>query len=134
MLSNGSWVGEVVQIADTPAGLRVEKIWIAADVGTAIDPQIIKAQLTSAAIFSLSAAMGQEITFADGMVEQTNFPEHDPLHNSQCPESEVVVLENYHKMGEVGAPPVAPALTSAIYALTGNRIRSLPLSNEVSFA
>ena len=136
-LSNGSWVGEVVQIADTPAGLRVEKIWIAADVGTAIDPDIIKAQLTSAAIFGLSAAMGQEITFADGMVEQTNFPDNDSLRISQCPEFEVAVLENYHKMGgvgEVGAPPVAPALASAIFALTGNRIRSLPLSKAVSFA
>jgi isoquinoline 1-oxidoreductase beta subunit len=136
-LSFGSWVAEILQIADTPSGLRVEKIWIAADVGIALDPDIIKAQLTSAAIFGLSAAMSQEITFADGMVEQSNFHDFDSLRIFQCPEFEVAVLENFHKMGgvgEIGVPPVAPALANAIFALTGKRIRSLPLSKEVAFA
>ena len=136
-LSFGSWVGEIVQVADTPSGIRIEKVWIAADVGTALDPDIIEAQLISAAIYGLSAAMGQEITFADGMVEQSNFHDYDAMRISQCPAFEVAILENFHKMGgvgEVGTPPAAPALANAIFALTGKRIRTLPLSKEVTFA
>jgi isoquinoline 1-oxidoreductase subunit beta len=136
-MSFGSWVAEVVQVADTPAGIRIEKVWIAADVGTALDPGIIEAQLTSGAIFGLSAAMMQEVTFADGMVEQSNFHDYDAMRMHQAPEFEVAVLENYHKMGgvgEIGTPPAAPALANAIFALTGKRIRSLPLNKEVAFA
>lgn len=136
-LSFGSWVGEIVQVADTPSGIRIEKVWIAADVGTAIDPGIIEAQLTSGAVFGLSAAMGQEITFADGMVEQSNFHDFDAIRIFQCPQFEVAILENYHRMGgvgEVGTPPAAPALANAVFALTGKRIRRLPLAAEVAFA
>ncbi len=136
-LSFGSWVGEIVQVAETPAGIRIEKVWIAADVGTALDPGIIEAQLISGAIYGLSAAMGQEITFADGMVEQSNFHDFDAMRIFQCPVFEVAILENFHKMGgvgEVGTPPAAPALANAIFALTGKRIRTLPLSKAVAFA
>jgi isoquinoline 1-oxidoreductase beta subunit len=136
-LSFGSWVGEIVQVAETPGGLRVEKVWIAADVGTAIDPGIVEAQLISGAIFGLSQAMGQEVTLAGGMVEQSNFHDFDALRINQCPEFEVAILENHHKMGgagEIGTPPAAPALANAIFALTGERIRSLPLSRTVTFA
>jgi isoquinoline 1-oxidoreductase beta subunit len=136
-LSFGSWVAEVVQIAETPSGIRIEKVWIAADVGTAIDPGIIEAQLISGAIYGLSAAMMQEITLSDGAVEQSNFHDYDAIRINQCPAFEVAILENFHKMGgvgEVGTPPAAPALANAIFALTGKRIRSLPLNKEVSFA
>jgi isoquinoline 1-oxidoreductase beta subunit len=136
-LSFGSWVGEIVQVAETPAGLRVEKVWIAADVGTAIDPGIIEAQIVSGAIFGLSQAMGQEITLAGGQVEQSNFHDFDSMRINQCPEFEVAILENHHKMGgvgEIGTPPAAPALANAIFALTGERIRRLPLSHSVAFA
>ncbi|RWF13599.1 MAG: xanthine dehydrogenase family protein molybdopterin-binding subunit, partial [Mesorhizobium sp.] len=80
---------------------------------------------------------GQEITFADGMVEQSNFHDYDAMRIFQCPAFEVAILENFHKMGgvgEVGTPPAAPALANAVFALTGKRIRTLPLSKEVTFA
>jgi isoquinoline 1-oxidoreductase beta subunit len=137
VLSFGGWVAEVIQIANTPSGIRIEKVWIAADVGTALDPGIIEAQLISGAIYGLSAAMMQEITFADGMAEQSNFHDVDAMRIHQSPAFEVAILENHHKMGgvgEIGTPPAAPALTNAIFALTGKRIRSLPLSKEVTFA
>ena len=95
-LSFGSWVGEIVEVADTPSGIRIEKVWIAADVGTALDPGIIEAQLVSGAIYGMSSAMGQEITFADGMVEQSNFHDYDAMRINQCPSFEVAVLQNYH--------------------------------------
>jgi len=136
-LSFGSWVAEVVQVADTPQGIKIEKMWIAADVGQAIDKGILETQLTGGAVFGLSAAMFQEITFKDGMVEQSNFNDYDSMRLWQAPEFEVAILENFHKMGgagEVGTPPAAPALANAIFALTGKRIRSLPLNKEVTFA
>ncbi len=136
-LSFGSWCGQVIQVADTPAGIKLEKMWIAVDVGTAIDPRIIESQLVSGAIYGLSAAMGQEITFRDGKVEQSNFHDFDAMRMFQCPAFEVAILENFHRMGgvgEVGTPPAAPALANAIFALNGKRIRSLPLNREVAFA
>jgi isoquinoline 1-oxidoreductase beta subunit len=81
--------------------------------------------------------MMQEVTFADGMVEQSNFHDFDAMRINQAPEFEVAILENFHKMGgvgEIGTPPAAPALANAIFALTGKRIRSLPLNKEVAFA
>jgi len=136
-LSFGSWCAQVIQIAETPAGIKLEKMWIAVDVGTALDPRIIETQMISGAIYGLSAAMHQQITFADGMVEQSNFHDFDALRMHQSPAFEVAILENFHKMGgvgEVGTPPAAPALANAIFELTGKRIRSLPLNNEVAFA
>lgn len=136
-LSFGSWCGQVIQIADTPDGIKLEKMWIAVDVGTAIDPGIIEAQMFSGAIYGLSAAIGQAITFKDGMVEQSNFHDFDAMRIFQAPQFEVAVLENYHKMGgvgEVGVPPAAPALANAVFALTGKRVRSLPLASAVKFA
>lgn len=135
--SFGSWVAEIVEVAQTDRGIRLEKVWIAADVGTAIDPGNIEAQLVSGAIFGLSAAMNQQVTFADGMVEQSNFHDFDAMRIFQCPQFEVAILESAPNMGGVGeiaTPPAAPALANAVFALTGRRVRQLPLSREVTFA
>jgi isoquinoline 1-oxidoreductase beta subunit len=136
-LSFGGWVAEVVQVADTPAGIRIEKVWAAADIGIVLDPGIVEAQIVSGAIYGLSAAMGQEITFSNGAAEQSNFHDFDAMRMNQCPEFEVAILVSSPKMGgvgEIGTPPAAPALANAIFALTGKRIRDLPLSREVRFA
>lgn len=136
-LSFGSWCGQVIQIADTPAGIKLEKMWIAVDVGTALDPGIIETQLTSGAVYGLSAAMGQAITFEDGRVAQSNFHDFDAMRIFQAPEFEVAILENFNRMGgvgEVGVPPAAAALANALAVLKGKRFRSLPLSREVAFA
>ena len=136
-LSFGSWVAQVIQVADTDAGIRIEKVWCAADVGTALDPGNLEAQMMSGIVYGLSAAMGEEITFADGMAEQGNFDSFDAMRMRQCPVMEVRILENSPKMGgagEPGTPPSSPALANAIFAATGKRVRKLPLSGEVTFA
>lgn len=136
-LSFGSWVAEVVEVADTPEGVKIEKVWIAADVGTALDPGIIEAQLVSGAVFGLSSAMNQEVTLKDGRVEQSNLHDFDAMRIHQCPDFEVAILENHPKMGgvgEIGTPPAVAALANAVSRLKGKRFRSLPLSKEVAFA
>jgi isoquinoline 1-oxidoreductase beta subunit len=136
-LSFGAWVAEVVEISHSDDGIKIENVWCAADVGLALDPGIIKAQLESAIIYGLSSAMGQEITFEDGMVEQTNFDSYDAMRMVQCPKIHTAILENAEHMGgvgEIGTPPSIPALANAIFAATGKRIRTMPLSKEVEFA
>ncbi|MEC9342937.1 MAG: molybdopterin cofactor-binding domain-containing protein, partial [Pseudomonadota bacterium] len=136
-LSFGSWVAEIVQVRDGEDGMAIEKVWCAVDIGEALDPDIIKAQMMSGIVFGLSSAVGQEITFADGMVEQSNFHDFDALRMNQCPDIEVDVLETYHRMGgagEPGTPPSVPALANAVFAATGKRVRTLPLNREIAFA
>jgi isoquinoline 1-oxidoreductase subunit beta len=136
-LSFGTWVAQVAQVALEGDAIRVEKVWCAADVGTALDPRIIEAQMQSAIIFGLSAAMGQEITFKDGRVEQSNFPDYEAMRINQAPAIETAILQNspwLGGVGEPGTPPSLPALGNAIFAATGKRIRELPLSKQVKFA
>ncbi|MCO6388205.1 molybdopterin cofactor-binding domain-containing protein [Aliihoeflea sp. 40Bstr573] len=136
-LAFGSWVAQIVEIAETPAGIRIEKTWIAADVGIALDPSIIEAQLVSGAVFGFSSAMNQEITLREGRVEQSNFHDYDAMRMHQCPRFEIAILENAEKMGGVGelsTPTSIAALANAVFALTGKRVRQLPLSREVAFA
>ena len=135
--SFGSPTAQVVQVSESGNGVRIDKVWCAIDVGLALDPSIIEAQVQSGIVYGLSAAMTGEITFAEGRVVETNFDSYAPLRLHQCPEIEVRVLQSGVRMGgvgEPGLPPVAPALANALFALTGERHRELPLSKAVRFA
>jgi isoquinoline 1-oxidoreductase beta subunit len=136
-LSFGVPTAQVIEVAQTPAGLRMTNAWAAVDVGVALDPANIAAQVQGGMIYGLSAAISGEITFANGYVQQTNFPDYDGLRMWQCPPIAVQILENGTKIrgiGEPGTPPAAPALANAIFALTGQRIRALPLNKAIDFA
>ena len=81
--------------------------------------------------------MNQQITLSGGQVEQSNFHDFATMRFHQSPHFEVAILENYHKIGgagETGVPAAMAALANAVFALTGKRVRELPLSREVSFA
>ncbi len=135
-LSFGAWTAEVIEVSLLDGEVKIENVWCAVDVGTALDPSIVKAQLQSGIIYGLSAALGQEITFADGQAEQTNFDTYDAMRMSQCPNIEVEVLENAKHLGgagEPGTPPAIPALANAIHAATGKRLRQMPLSKDIDF-
>jgi isoquinoline 1-oxidoreductase beta subunit len=137
MLSFGTWVAQVVQVAAGENGaIRIEKVWCAADPGLVLDPRNFEAQIISGIVFGLSQALGQRISFKDGEVQESNFFDFDAMRMAQAPEIEVAILETAPKMGgagEPGTPPALPALANAIFALTGKRIRSMPLSDEVTF-
>jgi isoquinoline 1-oxidoreductase beta subunit len=128
--SFGTPVAEIVEVVDEDGDIRINKCWIACDVGTALDPSIIEAQMISGAIYGMSAAAQGEITFTDGMVDQWNFPDYDALRMHNTPSFEVQILESGHGIGgvgEPGTPPSMPALGNALYDLTGTRATELPL-------
>jgi isoquinoline 1-oxidoreductase subunit beta len=136
-LSFGVPTAQVIEVMDTPDGLRLTQAWAAVDVGRALDPGNIEAQVQGAMVYGLSAALRGEITFADGMAEQVNFWDFEPMRLPQCPPITVRILENQSNIrgvGEPGLPPAAPALGNAIFALTGQRLRTLPFAKAISFA
>ncbi|OUD08733.1 isoquinoline 1-oxidoreductase [Marivivens niveibacter] len=133
--SFGTPVAQVIEVRDTDAGIKIDKAWIACDPGTALDPSIIHAQMMGGCIFGLSAATNGQITFTDGEVDQWNFPDYDGLRMHNAPEIEVAILENadgISGVGEPGTPPAAPALANALFDLTGQRARRLPLGLDYS--
>jgi isoquinoline 1-oxidoreductase subunit beta len=135
--SFGSTCAQVVEVIDQGGAVRVSKIWAAIDVGTAINPELIRRQVESAIVYGLSAAMFEEITFKDGAVQQSNFSDFEALRMHQMPRIEVAVLEgqaNIGGVGEPGLPPVIPALGNAIFDLTGKRLRTMPFNKGVKFA
>ena len=133
----GTAVAMVVEVQDTNGTIGINKVWIACDVGTALDPSIIEAQMISGAIYGLSAAMQGEISFSDGQAEQQNFPDYDALRMHTTPRFEVAILENAPHLGgvgEPGTPPSMPALGNALFDLTGIRARHLPFIKTYDLA
>jgi isoquinoline 1-oxidoreductase beta subunit len=131
--SFGTPVAMVIEVVDEDGSIRISRAWIAADLGTILDPGNLEAQLYGGMIYGLSAAVYGEITFADGAVEQGNFPDYDALRIHNTPVTEVKVMESGGHIGgagEPGTPPSMSALTNAIFDLTGKRARTLPLMNE----
>jgi isoquinoline 1-oxidoreductase beta subunit len=131
--SFGSIVGQVVDLSmPSEAEIKLEKITAVVDCGMAINPLTIKAQIEGAMIFALTAAMYGRIDVADGQVVQQNFPDYEMVRLNQVPPVEVIILENGEigGIGEPGVPPLAPALTNALYRATGKRFRKLPLMDE----
>lgn len=129
-----SYVAQVVEASVEKNGnVRVHRVVCAVDCGRVINPDIVKAQMEGGIIFGLTAALKTEITLEDGRVQQKNFHDYQMLRMFESPEIEVFIVpseENPTGVGEPGVPPVAPALTNAIFAATGKRIRRLPIRSS----
>jgi isoquinoline 1-oxidoreductase beta subunit len=129
--SYGSIVGQVAEVS--VAGdktIRVHRVFCVIDCGTPVNPNLIRQQAESGIIFGLSAALYQEITFAGGVVEQKNFRDFPVVRMADCPAIETDIMasaEAPQGAGEVCTPPIAPAVANALFALTGQRLRALPL-------
>lgn len=131
--SFGTPVAQVIEVADQDGQIAIKNAWIAADLGTAVDPRNVEAQLFSGLAYGLSAACFGEITFDGGAVQQENFPDYDAIRMPSMPRVEVAVLQEQKHMGgagEPGTPPAAPALANAVFDLTGTRARRLPLMHD----
>jgi len=128
--SFGSIVAQVAQVSVENGEIRVQRVVCAIDCGIAVNPNIIAQQMESAVLFGLSAALGGEITFKEGRVEQANFHDYPVLRMGQEPHVETIIIasaEHPEGVGEPGTPPIAPAVANAVFSLTGKRLRSLPL-------
>jgi CO/xanthine dehydrogenase Mo-binding subunit len=128
----GTIAAQVAEVSvDAATGqVRVHKVWATVDCGRAINPRGIEAQVQGGVIFGLSAALYGQIDIEAGRPIQSNFDTYRLLRMSEAPEVDVAILESgadITGMGEPGVPPIAPAVCNAIYRLTGQRVRSLPI-------
>ncbi|MGJ8564620.1 MAG: molybdopterin cofactor-binding domain-containing protein [Alphaproteobacteria bacterium] len=125
-------VAEVVTVDMNSGEPKVTKVVCAADAGMAVNPDGFAAQMESGIIYGLTAALYGEITIEDGAVEQSNFHDYQMVRMDDAPDIDVVILTSDAPLGgagEPGTPPIAPAVTNAIFAATGKRIRTLPVMN-----
>ncbi len=128
----GSYLAQVAQVSVNAQGaVRVERVVCAMDCGQVVNPDTVRAQLEGGAMFGLSAALGNEITIANGRVQQSNFHDFPSLRIAEAPRVEIHLVastESPGGVGETGTSCVAAALCNAIYAATGKRVRTLPAS------
>jgi isoquinoline 1-oxidoreductase beta subunit len=129
-------VAEVVEVTATDRGIRIDKVWVAVDVGKVVDPVNFENQVQGGVVWGLGHAINAQITYSKGGAQQTNYHHHEAMRLYQCPVIEVRGLENDPKVRGVGEPPVppaAPALANAIFAATGKRIREMPFNKFIDF-
>jgi len=128
--SQGAWVAEVAEVTVNQDSLTVDRITCAVDCGRVINPQGAVNQVQGGIIEGLSAALHGKITVIDGVVQQSNFHDYPFSRMREIPAIDVHFIESIDSprgLGEGPLPPVAPAITNAIFAATGKRIRELPI-------
>jgi isoquinoline 1-oxidoreductase beta subunit len=128
--SFGSYVAQVVEVSQDNLAIRVHRVVCAVDCGIAVNPRSIAAQMESCITFGLSFALHSKLTLKDGQVVQSNYHDYRVLRLNEMPVVEVHIMPSSDKpggIGEAGVPPTAPAVANAVFALTGQRLRELPL-------
>jgi isoquinoline 1-oxidoreductase beta subunit len=131
--SFGSLVAEIAEVSVRAGRPRVHRVWAAIDLGRAVNPAIVKAQIVGGVNYGLSAALHEEVTIEEGRVVKGNFDAYPLLAPDEAPDVTVEIVTSDRPMGgvgEPGTPPVAPAVCNALFALTGERVRRLPLSRH----
>lgn len=134
----GSFIAQVVEISvDADGTVKPAHVWCVVDCGIAVNPDTIRAQMESGIVFGLSAALHGEITIKDGRVEQTNFGDYRVLRINEVPQIDVDLVKSAEAPGGIGEPGTSclmPALTNAIFAASGKRIRKLPVRSLAQVA
>ncbi len=118
---------------DVNGNVRVNRVVCAVDCGMAVNPDTITAQMQGGIVFGLTAALKAEATIKNGRVQQSNFHDYPILRMDEMPVIEVYIVpsdRNPSGIGEMGVPPIAPAVANAVYAATGKRIRHIPIKPE----
>jgi isoquinoline 1-oxidoreductase subunit beta len=131
----GTYIAQVAEVEVSKDGaVRVRRVVCAVDCGTVINPDTVEAQIQGAIMFGITAALYGEITLKDGRVEQANFDTYQILRMNEAPAIEVHIVQSSEPpggMGEAGTSAIVPAVTNAIFAATGKRLRKLPVDTTV---
>jgi CO/xanthine dehydrogenase Mo-binding subunit len=126
----GSMTCQVAEVSFSGDQLLIKRICCVADCGTIVNPSIAKAQIESGIVFGLTATIKSGISINQGRVEQSNFHDFPLLRMHEMPQVDIYLIQSDQPpggVGEIGVPPIAPAIANAIFAASGKRIRSLPL-------
>ena len=127
----GCFVAQVAEVeVATGGGVRVKRVVCVMDCGTAVHPDLVTAQMESAIVFGLTAALHGEVTIEKGRAVQSNFGDYPVITMADCPRIEVELAPSGDPVGgvgEPGVPPITPAVANAIFAATGKPVRKLPI-------
>jgi isoquinoline 1-oxidoreductase subunit beta len=127
----GTYMAHVAEVEVAKDGaVRVRRVVCAVDCGTVVNPDTVQAQIQSAVIFGITAALYGEVTLKNGRVEQTNFDTYQMLRMNEAPAIEVYIVQNFEPpggIGECGTSAIVPAVANAIFAATGKRLRKMPI-------
>lgn len=129
----GSYLAQVVEVSVKGGALKIHRITCVVDCGRMVNPNIVDQQVEGSILFGLTAALWGEVTLKGGQVQERNFDRYRLLRLPESPRIEVVLLESTEAPGGMGEPAtalIAPALTNAIFAATGKRLRSLPIARQ----
>ena len=129
-----SYMAQVAEVSLNKDGsVKVHKVTVAADVGHMVNPDTVEAQLQSSIIFGMGAVLKHQITMANGRVQETNYNTYEPVRMYEAPQIDIVLVKSTEKPGGIGEPGTAvaaPAIANAVAALTGKRVRRLPLTAD----
>jgi isoquinoline 1-oxidoreductase beta subunit len=131
----GSLIAAVAEVSvnERTGRIRVHNYWAAADAGLAVNPAAFEAQIESATVWGLSAALKERVTLVNGVAQQSNFHEYEIMRMAEVPEIKVEVVNSGGSptmVGELGVPPCAPAVANAFFALTGKRLYHMPFTPQ----
>lgn len=129
--SFGSFVAQIAEVSVENKQIKVHKVTCAIDCGIAVNPEGIQAQMESGVAYGLAAALYSKLTIKNGEVQQSNFHDYVVLKLNEMPVVETFIVDSKERsggVGEPGTPPIAPAVANAVAALTGKRLRELPLN------
>ena len=129
-----SYMAQVAEVSLNKDGsVKVHKVTVAADVGHMVNPDTVEAQLQSSIIFGMGAVLKHQITMNNGRVQETNYNTYEPVRMYEAPQIDIVLVKSTEKPGGIGEPGTAvaaPAIANAVAALTGKRVRRLPLTAD----
>lgn len=128
-----TYMAQVAQISVKDNAIKVHHVWVVADLGRMVNPDTVEAQIQSSIAFGLSSVLGSEITLEHGRVQQTNFHDYPVLRMNDMPRIDVTLVPSTEKPGGIGEPATAligPAVANALFAATGKRVRTLPLTPD----
>ncbi|MGH8031046.1 MAG: molybdopterin cofactor-binding domain-containing protein, partial [Luteimonas sp.] len=126
----GTYLALVAEVSVAGNDIKVHRVVVVADVGTMVNPSIVEQQIESSVIYGLSSTLYDEITVKGGRVQQSNFHDYRAPRMNEAPKIEMHLIADAEKPGGIGEPVtalVAPSVANAVFAITGKRLRKLPL-------